>query len=208
MLKRILLDNDFIIKISHLDLVDEFLALPFVRDSELRHLDAIPYMIRNGCFKNSTAEGMQRALQWVDTFPAIEAPAPQSIDRIQLLPGIDPGEQLLLGSVLEIAESSIFTGDKRCITALGGLSSELRDAFTGKVLCLEAAICAIVNRNDFDYLAGKVRSGLCCDTALRNIFGSSAPSNRASVLEGLASYLGSISSTPGGAVLLSWETLL
>lgn len=206
--KRILLDNDFILKISTLDLVDEFLQLPFVYASELRHLSSLPFMIRKGNLRNYTDEGLGRALDWLDTFPAIEALAPQSIDRIPQLSGIDPGERLLLGSVLEIIDSSIFTGDKRCITALGGLSSELRDAFTGKVLCLEAAMCAIVNRNNFDYLAGKVRSGLCCDTALRNIFGSSVPSNRASVCEGLASYLGSISSTPGGAVLLPWEALV
>lgn len=206
--KRILLDNDFILKIATLDLVDEFLHLPFVYASELRHLSSLPFMISKGNLRNYTDEGLGRALDWLDTFPTIEALAPQSIDRIPQLSGIDPGERLLLGSVLEIVDSSIFTGDKRCITALGGLSSELRDAFTGKVLCLEAAICAIVALNDFDRVAGKVRQGLSCDKALLSIFGSSTPSNRASVLEGLSSYLGSISSTPGAAVLLSWKALL
>jgi hypothetical protein len=188
--------------------VDELLALPFVRDRELRHLDALPFMIRKGSIKNGTAEGLQRALEWVSTFPAIEALAPQAIDRIPHLSGIDPGERLLLGSVLEIVESSIFTGDKRCITAIGGLSSEFQDAFTGKILCLEAAICAIVAQNDFTRVAEKVRPGLSCDKALRIIFGSTTPANQDSVREGLASFIDSITSAPGGAVLLSWEMLL
>ncbi len=206
--RRLLLDNDFIIKITILNLVAEFKALPFVRDRELRHLDALPYMIRKGSFRNATPEGIQRALEWVDTFPAIEAPALQAIDRIPPSPGIDPGERLLLGSILETVESSIFTGDKRCIKAIGGLSPELQEAFTGKILCLEAAIYAIFARNDFDYAAGKVRSGLSCDKALQIIFGGSTPDNKESVLEGLASYLRSVASSPGGFVLLPWEELL
>jgi hypothetical protein len=206
--KRLLLDNDFIIKISSLDLVDELLALPFVRDRELRHLDALPFMIRKGCFKNGTAEGLQRALKWVSTFPAIEALPPQAIDRIPFLSGIDQGERFLLESVLEIVESSIFTGDKRCITAIGKLSAELQDAFSGKILCLEAAISAIVAQNDFDRIAGKVRPGLSCDKALRIIFGDTTPANKDSVQEGLASYINSITSASGGSVLLSWKALL
>lgn len=206
--KRILLDNDFIIKIASLDLVAELKALPFVRDRELRHLDALPYMIRKGYFKNGTSEGIRRALEWVDTFPAIEAPAPQSIDRIPLLSGIDPGERLLLGSIHETVDSSIFTGDKRCIRAIGEFSSELQDAFTRKILCLEAAIYAIVARSDFTHVAVKVRSGLSCDKALQIIFGGSTPANKEDVLEGLASYLRSVASSPGGAVLLPWEDLL
>lgn len=208
MSKRLLLDNDFIIKIASLDLVAELTDLPFVRDSELRHLDALSYMIRKGVFKNGTSEGIQRALEWVETFPVIEAPDPQSIDRIPLLSGIDPGERLLLGSIHELADSSICTGDKRCIKAIGEFPSELQDAFAGRILCLEAAIYAIVVRNDFDQIAGKVRPGLSCDKALRIIFGGSTPANKDSVLEGLASYLRSIASSPGGAVLLPWEVLL
>lgn len=206
--KRLLLDNDFIIKIACLDLLAELMALPFVRDRELRHLGHLPFMIRKGSIKNSTAEGLQRALEWVDTFPVIEAPAPQEIDRIPLLSGIDPGERLLLGSIHGTADSSIFTGDKRCIKAIGEFSSELQDAFTGKILCLEAAIFAIVARNDFDHVAGKVRPGLSCDKAIRIIFGGSKPANKESVLEGLTSYFLSVASSPGGAVLFPWEDLL
>jgi hypothetical protein len=206
--RRLLLDNDFIIKISSLDLVEELLALPLVRDGELRHLDALPYMIRKGCFKNRTAEGLQRALEWVGTFPCIEALAPQAIDRIPHLPGIDPGERLLLGSVLEIVESSIFTGDKRCITAIGGLPAGLQNAFRGRLLCLEAAVRAILTHEDFDHVVSKVRSGLSCDRTMRSIFGSSADTNKESVDEGFASYLSDIASKPGGSLLMGWEALL
>lgn len=206
--KRLLLDNDFIITISSLDLVDELNTLPFVRDGELRHLDALPYMIRKGCFKNGTPEGLQRALEWVGTFPTIEAISPQAIDRVPSLSGIDQGERFLIGSALEIVDSSILTGDKRCVTAIGGFSPELQVALTGKILCLETAICAIVDQHDFNHVAGKVRPGLSCDRVIRSIFGSTAPASRASVCEGLASYIGSITSSPGGVVLIPWETLL
>jgi len=206
--KRLLLDNDFILKISTLDLVDEFLRLPFVYASELRHLSSLPFMIKKGSLRYYTDEGLARALDWLLTFPDIEAPSPQSIDRISPLPGIDQGERLLLASALEIPESSIFTGDKRCITAIGGLSAEFLDAFNGRILCLEAAIRAIVEKNEFGLLAAKLRPGLSSDKALQSIFGTSRPADRDSVLEGLTSYLASIGSTPGGALLIPWEVLL
>jgi hypothetical protein len=208
MSKRLLLDNDFILKISTLDLVKEFLQLPLVHINELRHLSSLPFMIKKGKLQNHTDEGLKRAFDWIATFPVLEAPSPHSIDRIPLLPGIDPGERLLLGSVLELVESVIFTGDKRCIHAIGGLSAELQDVFTGRILCLEAAIRAIVEVHDFDFLAHKVRPGLSCDKALGSIFGNSKSADSASVLEGLSSYINSLASAPGGNVLLSWEELL
>jgi len=208
MSRLLLLDNDFILKIATLDLVGEFLALPFVKVRELRHLSSLPFMIKKGCLQNYTDAGLRRSLEWIGTFPAIEATSPQAIDRIPNLAGIDPGERLLLGSILELVESSIFTGDKRCITAIGGLPAALQDAFEGRILCLEAALRAILAHEDFDCVAGKVRPGLSCDRTMRSIFGSSAATSEESVYEGFASYLSDIASKPGGALLMSWAVLL
>ncbi len=157
---RLLLDNDFILKISTLDLIEEFTSLPFVRDSELRHIKALHFMIAKGKFGDYPPEGLQRAQSWISTFPYVEAVDPVFHDRIPLTPGIDTGEKLLLADLLQHVESSVFTGDKRCITAIGGFSAELREAFSGRILCLEAAVRAIVARYDFDRVAGASVTGV------------------------------------------------
>lgn len=150
---EILLDNDFLVKISSLDLIDEFLALPYVRAGILRHLDTLPSMIKKGRLKNYSEEGLRRAMFWMESFQSIEAPSHSFIDSIPAFPGIDPGERLLLASVLEVDEANIFTGDKRCINALGSIPSDMIVSFHHKVICLEAAIRAIIELGDFEYFS-------------------------------------------------------
>lgn len=205
---EILLDNDFLVKISTLDLIEEFLALPYVRAGILRHLDTLPYMIKKGALKNYSEEGLRRAMYWMESFQSVEAPSHSFIDSIPDFPGIDPGERLLLASVLEVDESKIFTGDKRCINALGSIPPDMFVSFHHKVICLEAAIRAIIEQGDFEYISGKVRPGLSCDKSLKNVFGSSVIANRPCVEDGLRSYLESLSQSSGGTFLLPWEALL
>ncbi len=204
----LLLDNDFILKISALDLVEEFTSLPFIQESELRHLQALRYMIASGKLKNYSLEGLQRAQGWIATFPEVEAVDPRFHDLIPPTPGIDVGEKLLLATVLQRKETSIFTGDKRCIIAVGGLPATFQTTLNGRILCLEAALRAIMAREDFNHMLDKVRPGLSCDRTMLSIFGSHGTNNEASVHDGFTSYLSDISTKPGGSLLIAWETLL
>lgn len=206
--RQILLDNDFVLKIAAIDLMDEFVALPFVREGDLRCLQSLPFMIRKGKFAKYTEEGLARALAWCSSLSQVEAPPPSAIDQIPLLPGIDQGERLLMGSVLVTPDSSIFTGDKRSVHALAGAPAALVDALRGKILCLEATIRAIVATSNFESIAIKVRPGLQCDSAIRACFGSARSASCDSVKEGLESYINDIQNAPGGCVLLPWQSLL
>jgi len=205
---EILLDNDFLVKISTLDLIDEFLALPYVRTGKLRHLDTLPYMIKKGSLKNYSAEGLRRAMLWMESFQSVEVPSLSVSDLIPDLPSIDQGERLLLALVFKGDEAKIFTGDKRCINALGCLPSDMLISFQHKVICLEAAIRAIIEHGDFESIAEKVHPGLSCDKSLKNVFGNSVTVDRSCVEDGLRSYLESLSESSGGTFLLPWEELL
>ncbi|WP_047297397.1 hypothetical protein [Pseudomonas fluorescens] len=119
-------------------------------------------------------------------------------------PDIESGEAVLFAALLQNAQDTMISGDKRAFVALSKLDDvEVTHEMWIRLLCLEEAILLILRSDNFDQVCAKVRARSDVDKALSIAFGASQPAIQNSVLEAISSYLRDLHRDTGG----NWRDL-
>jgi hypothetical protein len=155
---RHLFDNDFVIKLAQLDLLEDACSIIGATPSNTDHLATLPYVARRKFRRKSkqserNQESLNRITDWCHRYKnVLESRVSEILEQANRSLAIDPGEAILLAEAVDDPEVVIFTGDKRCVRALGtepGLRS-IALALRGRVQILESIILRLIDGLGFE----------------------------------------------------------
>jgi hypothetical protein len=190
-------DNDIIVKLAALDLFDDALKALGVTYGEVFVLSTAKYKL--GVAKNPAKAKarygevvFERIAVFVNQVQEVEtAPSVEDQTLLADIPGIDPGEAILISAASQIPASLLATGDKR---ALGALVAAPKCApviarLEGRFICLEQIVLRTITLLGFQVVLDRVLPGIECDNALRAVFGSGRLAQEPGVRAALKSYV-------------------
>lgn len=194
-----LIDNDAITKLAQFDLLTEFGTAFNLNTDNTFVLPQFYYVagLDNSAkalkfFGNQLAA--DRARDFFNNALKVEVQHISTAQEILDLdvPGIDAGEQILLGYMYLNKNSALHTGDKRALKSIIGLEKQsVLSSFSCRILILEEILKALISRFGFDRISDQVRSCQEADTALSLCFGRSLKSDEPNAIDGLDSYISS-----------------
>ncbi len=208
MARRLLVDNDALLKLARYGLLDALVTMFGVDVRDIRVLATAKYSLLPAknrllrCKDEDSANRLEEFLARSGPLGPVDTDA-NLLDALSAIPSIDAGEALLLAAGASDYETLVITGDKRALAALCADSSiaQVADALAGRVLTLEVIFWQLVNM-DFTHTQSCVRSKPDVDKAIGNVFGVSAPATIDSVREALASYINHLQGVTGGLLLV------
>ena len=208
MARRLLVDNDALLKLARYGLLDALVSMFGFDVRDIRVLATAKYSLlpaKNRLLRCKDEDGANRLEEFLtrsDPLSPVDTDA-NLLDALSAIPSIDAGEALLLAAGASDYETLVITGDKRALAALCADSSiaQVADALAGRVVTLEVIFWQLVNK-DFTHTQSCVRSKPDVDKAISNVFGVSAPATIDSVREALASYINHLQGVTGGLLLV------
>ena len=195
MARRLLIDNDALLKLARYGLLDTAITAFGASPSDVRVLATAKYSLlptKNRllrCKDEASAARLEDFLSKTVSLSTADTDA-ELLDTLNAVPSIDAGEALLLAAGASDGEAVIITGDKRALAALcsDDSVSHVAHALAGRVASLEVLFWQMVEQHFHDTQLC-VRSNPDIDKALSNAFGMSAPASLDSAREALASYI-------------------
>jgi len=187
----VFLDNDALLKLVAWDLLDDALALLGAARTDVQiHSDA-GYVTRSK--RKKPEYGGKPTFDRLDkVLPSLRVlrDAPDGFAALVNVENVDVGEAILIGHAASTDAAYLTTGDKRCVRALADPRlATFRLRLAGRIVCVEAAIEALILSGDFAGVRRRILPARSCDTAIMAAFGSGMKAERASVLEALRAYL-------------------
>jgi hypothetical protein len=198
-IELVLADIDLFCKLANWDMLDCIPAIFGCSWNEIASLSTLKFRIQREITSGKprllkTPEIAAKALAIVEAMRTLPEPSEAVIADLQRVPTIDPGEAVLFAVASADPSARILTGDKR---ALIGLYSATKDSglltLHRRVICLEQVVGEALLRNGIAWLREKICSHRDIDTAIAAIMGSRCDASDTSVLEGLRSYVNSLS---------------
>ncbi len=176
--------------------------------AELRRLDPLPHQLRKSHkFQEKYSKPVRdKALAWCDKVKSITE-RPENDDALQRLAAadrIDEGEALLFGLMAEQELYLLASGDKVAMRALaqGANLKDVRQAVSGRIICLEAVVGLLVKSVGTSKTAtafAPLRDG---NGTLRALFSQGEQTPQEACLAGIASYLNDLIKDVGRGFLL------
>ena len=191
----VLVDADVISKLAHWELLD---FLPQAFDLPWHSFATTPsvqYRARKATTKpdrlfcsQAAAEAALNAVAKMSSLPAILDS--EFILAAQRLPGLDPGEAVLMATASANPNVYVLTGDKRALAALAFSTHVVKsDQLNGRLICLEQFVLHVLNQVGLD----RLRTHLCrepqVDRVIAVVMGSTCTALEIDVRDGLESYV-------------------
>lgn len=188
---RLLVDVDALCKLAHWDLLSELPALLGVPLANTSTLTSARFRAQKSLtkpdgkvFRNIAAA--QVALHAIGQMAQPLSLEPAASVGFADIPGIDPGEAVLLATLVSSSDVRLLTGDKRALRALAALGPDARAAMAGKILIIEQVVEAALNMFGIDWLRERVCACQRVDTNISMIMGSRYDLSEQAVRENLA----------------------
>jgi hypothetical protein len=202
-------DNDIIVKLAALDLFDDALKALGVTYGEVFVLSTAKFKL--GVAKNSAKAKARygelvfdRIAAFVNQVQQVEsAPSVEEQALLADVPGIDPGEAILISAASQNPTSLLATGDKRALSALVAAPkcSPVVVRLDGRFICLEQIVLRTINSLGFQVVLDRVLPGIECDSALRAVFGSGRLAQEPGVRAALKSYVDDLRGKSGALLI-------
>lgn len=208
MTRRLLVDNDALLKLARYGLLDALVTMFGVDVRNIRVLATAKYSLLPAknrllrCRDEDSANRLEEFLTRSEPLSPVDTDT-NLLDALSAIPSIDAGEALLLAAGASDHETLVITGDKRALAALCADSSisQVANALAGRVVTLEVIFWQLVNKG-FTHTQSCVRSKPDVDKAISNVFGVSTPATIDSVREALASYINHLQEVTDGLLLV------
>jgi hypothetical protein len=208
----VLADNDIVIKLAQCDLFDEFLAAFRIDHSGVFILRRSRFSLLTSSKQRRMGDESYRRMElFLGSIADIsETPDPNLIAALteQTDKNIDAGEAVLFAVGPQIAQAVIATGDKRSLKGLHCAATEdevcrgLCEALTGRVICFEQVLKAILGHFTFEEIRERLIAGRECDGGLKLWLGSTLDATESNFSAGLSSHLDELRATTGSLLIL------
>ena len=181
---RLLVDTDAFCKLSVGGVLDDALHLLQVKPEECGRLPALPHMLRRGQLRRRLGDQVcERLLPIAMKLPLAPQPSPTWLDKLALIPDIDPGEAQLFAAAAE-STLLVLSADKRALRSLKDIS-DVADGLRGRVVTLEAIFIALCDRHGAENVRARVSDLTNHDTMIKVCFSHGTPDP----VSALSSYL-------------------
>lgn len=201
--RKILIDNDALLKLARYGLLDEAATCFDCVSTNVCVLATAKYSLfpaKNRlrlCKEEISASRLEAFLQNCN-FLNPQSADPELLDMLSAVENIDAGEALLLAVGATDQESLVITGDKRSLIALCTNDSVVQASasLAGRIVSLEVLFWFLVE-HQFTYVQECVIAKPDVDKALKIVFGITAPASVEVVREGLTSYINHLRAVTG-----------
>lgn len=192
-----MLDSDAIRKLAQYDLLTELCYAYKTTPSNFLVLPELKFQLKLGDSAKAikilgSKEAYQKLMLFLDEAGEITEFSSEAANEILnlRLPNLDSGEQVILAAMIADERHRMLSGDKKAFIAIARIThSYISENFWPRVICLEEALHAIINSNDFDLVSKKIRSKPRVDAAIKIAFGSSVATSFDSAVAALESYI-------------------
>jgi hypothetical protein len=206
--RRLFVDSDVFVLLAASNSLSRVAELLGFTMEQLGRLAPLPHMLRVGkSFRKKYSQDVRdRAAAVADVVAAI-VERPQNDDLLQSLleiNGIDEGEALLYGLLVESPHLQLISGDKTAMRALVSQESlqHVRAAITGRVICLESILKLLVQADGVAVVAKAWLPLKDSYKSLSIVFSDVNCEDQKQCLECLDSILRDLQTTLGNNVLL------
>lgn len=197
-----LIDNDILLKLLAFDLFDEAILSLNLSSTSLRVLSTARFVFQQKRQQQRTYNDQiwQQALLLTEQCQSIPEPPPESLldylaELQQLEPfrnSIDEGETELILATRYTPDFILLSGDKRCLSALPQIPTEIYSRLAGRVVCLELLLLELMEQLGYETLRSRIQPALQYDKTAKVCFGYSRPATEAEARQALQSYLNDI----------------
>lgn len=192
---RHLFDNDFVIKLAQLDLLEDACSLMGANPLNTERLATLPYVARSkfgrkGKQSKRNQELLKRIAAWCERYATVVEPnANEILEQANRSVAVDAGEAILLAEAVTDSEVVLFTGDKRCVKAIGTdpILQSIALALPGRVQILESTVLQLIEHLGFDEVRQHVLAVETVDTMLDIAFRTDEVSSDTHAVEALRS---------------------
>jgi len=199
---RLLIDNDFYIKLELAGLLDRTLALLACTLSDSRRLPDLVPQFRGKKWRTKYGDGPCRILrekaEQIDIAPE---PTTHWLEQFVGNPAFNPGEAMLLALAAETPLLCLGTADKRAMRAVPSVPG-LVTAMAGKLVAIEHVCLALCETWGVGEIKRCFQPTLAFDKQLQSCFSCDT---EAAVREGLRSYARSYEAEIGASMF--WRSL-
>lgn len=198
-----LYDNDAILKLSAYGCWDAILASPFHPPAILKVATfSLVSQSRKARRVASVGNFQAQIAKFMDLSAVIEPTEDEIVlatemeeQAAALGEEFDTGESQLVAVLINRILPRLVTGDKRALRALGAIGL---DGTAGRVVCLEQVLSWIVEHGSWRALRAQACAEKDVDTAVTVAFACYSTPNKATILEGLESYITKVRRASGG----------
>jgi hypothetical protein len=209
-----LIDNDVLLKTSAYGLLTLLLTTRPSCAETFAMLGAAKYVVPKRLKKRLSGAALETALHEFESAQALVAALEPTGEEVRLAAALevlarkndlelDAGESVLCAVLIYRGDALIFTGDKRAIVAIGGLTATGQyQVLVGKVVCLEQVFAWLVKESE----GAKIQAAICAkqavDKTLNICFGCySGGTPIDSCIEGLASNIRDLAQKSRGVLI-------
>lgn len=191
---QLLVDVDALCKLAHWRLLSELPYLLGTVWSDCATLTSAKHRARKAKVKPDgrifrTTAAAEEALWAIEQMQPTLEPNAEGLKDFENVPGIDPGEAVLLSAIATSPSARLLTGDKRALRALASTPNSIRSSYAGKIILVEQVILGALDAHDLAWLRDHVCPEKDVDKTISMIMGGRCDASEVSVREGLASHL-------------------
>jgi hypothetical protein len=166
---RALLDTDAFCKLAVAGVLDDAVRLLGTDLQECGRLAALPYMLRRGRLRKVFGdEACDALIPVVEAIPVMDQPSDLWLEKLALIPAIDPGEAQIFAAAAETG-LILVSGDKRALRALKNIAG-FADVLAGRIVTLEAILIALCDHLGSDEVRHRVQKLTACDNVVSVCF--------------------------------------
>lgn len=173
-LPQLLIDNDIFIILAGANLLTPAVSLLGFELTSIRHLKALPYMIRGRKRRNEfSATVIERVVQACKDTPVLtENPSISFEQELTDVVNIDAGEAVLYALLAEHPFYLLTSNDKRAMRTLVTEKSlqHIQASIAGRVVCLETLMLKMVEHYGVEEIGTKLAPVLSNNQVLRIAF--------------------------------------
>ena len=203
----VLSDADILFKLAACDLIDDFLEAYGLTQLDIRIAKPLRFSAATSKHRKRLGEiAHGKLMEFLRGIADIDVEADADFEASlneQTLNNIDAGEAALFAVCPRIPNSIIATGDKRSLTGLiraaakNAICATLCMNLEYRVICFEMIVGRIVRSLGFEAVRDKLIVGRECDAGLRQWLGSTLDASEVRFMDGLKSYLNTLSRETG-----------
>ncbi len=202
-LPRLLMDNDALLKAAHWGLLDVVPTLVGGTWADTACLPTFPPRVHRA-EPRLFADGSVAKVLEACLAQCTELPEPHAgvLAALQIQPGVDAGELVLLGALATTADALLLTGDKRALRAVAPTGTT--PLYQHRVVCVEQLLLHALDHLGAPTLVGRVRLWTPRDKTTLAIFGRTGDKTDADLRDGLGSYLRFLDGEAPGLLVRRW----
>jgi hypothetical protein len=207
--RLLLVDSDVFIILSAAGYLERAICLLGFRFEAARRLPALEsQLIRGAAFRDRYPDAVRHeALKCCGMVASLtERPDDSSVlDSLALVSDIDEGEAVMYALLKEQPSWLLVSGDKRAMCALAATPelSAVHNALTGRIICLEALIRKLVERDGIQPVAKAFAPLGAISKTLSVVFSKGETTSLADCMKALDDYLRDLTKQVGAGFLLT-----